>query len=108
MSSPTNSAKLYHNEKPAIAKTAHPNTPAASLQRGRTGVSDFQATGRLLWEGLVMAAEDRSSRRNFMVSAGVASVSLLSTGAAAKAMASQPVSDDKPDRNPNAVLARLL
>jgi len=55
-----------------------------------------------------MAAQDRSSRRKFMVSAGVASVSLLSTGAAAEAMASQPVSDVKPDRNPDAVLARLL
>jgi carbonic anhydrase len=52
-----------------------------------------------------MAAPDGTSRRRFMVSAGV---TLLSTAATADMQASPVLAEDKSDRSPDAVLARLL
>jgi carbonic anhydrase len=65
-----------------------------------------------LYGGFVMAS-DRTSRRKFMLSAGVAGASLLSPAAFAEVQGSPELSadepkDDKPDRSPDAVLARLL
>jgi carbonic anhydrase len=58
-------------------------------------------------------ASDRTSRRKFMLSASMAGVSLFSAESAADEQGSQQLSadkpsDDKPDRSPDAVLARLL